>query len=522
MRHLWIGLLAGASALALGLSAAEPAPGGERGRTRLVTVQADGRIAYQSYTARGDVLPDFSHCGYRGGGIALPTVPVREELSPAPEAGDDTARIQAALDRVGALPADAAGWRGAVLLGTGVYRLAGQLHVRHSGVVLRGAGMGPEGTTLVSTTRQREPVIAIGGARGPQESAQAKTEIADDYVPVGATSFRVHDAAGFAPGQTVFVVRRGNAAWIREIGMDRIPQRPQGPESQQWKPFDLKFDRVITAVEGNVVTIDAPIACAIERPWGGGALVRYDDPERIEHCGVEDLQAVSVVDLEKRAKQGGETILVDEDHATHLVSFGAVKNAWARRLATKQFYHGPAMIQREAKWITVEGCVSLEPVSTIQGQRRYAYHIEGQLALVRDCQSDRSRHAFVFGSRVPGPNVFLDCRSTRDYSSSEPHHRWSVGGLYDNVSARIAIQDRLWMGSGHGWSGANYVAWNCRGSLIVQKPPTAQNFAIGFVGQRGKEAFPGRQPGWWESEGAFVTPRSLYEAQLAARLTDVE
>jgi hypothetical protein len=118
---------------------------------------------------------------------------------------------------------------------------------------------------------------------------------------------------------------------------------------------------------------------------------------------------------------------------------------------------------------------------------------------------------------VPGPNVFRECRSEHDHATSEPHHRWSVGGLYDNVEAQLAIQDRQWMGSGHGWAGANYVVWNSRGSLICQKPPTAQNFAIGFVGRRGKDAFP-RPAGWWESEGRPVEPRSLYQAQLAARL----
>ena len=74
------------------------------------------------------------------------------------------------------------------------------------------------------------------------------------------------------------------------------------------------------------------------------------------------------------------------------------------------------------------------------------------------------------------------------------------------------------MGSGHGWAGANYVAWNCRGTLICQQPPTAQNFSIGFVGTRGKDAFAPRPAGWWESEGTPITPRSLYLQQLKDRM----
>lgn len=72
------------------------------------------------------------------------------------------------------------------------------------------------------------------------------------------------------------------------------------------------------------------------------------------------------------------------------------------------------------------------------------------------------------------------------------------------------------MGSGQGWAGANYVVWNSRGSLSCQQPPQAQNFAIGFVGKRGRDASP-RASGWWESEGTPVEPRSLYRAQLAER-----
>ena len=320
----------------------------------------------------------------------------------------------------------------------------------------------------------------------------------------------------FAVGQTVFVVRHGNAAWISEIGMDRIRGRPANEAStKQWEPFDLKFDRVITAVEGDRITVDAPIACAIEQRWGGGALVRYAD-ERIERCGVENLRAVSVYDETKTANYQGEKVFVDEAHATHVVQFGAVKNAWARHVTSVSFYHGPAQVTARAKWTTVEDCTGLAPVSEITGGRRYAYDVEGQLTLVQRCTSDRARHAFVFGARVPGPNVFLECKSSHDYATSEPHHRWSVGGLYDNVEARLAIQDRQWMGSGHGWAGANYVVWNSRGELVCQQPPTAQNFSIGFVGKHGKDAFE-RPAGWWESEGKPVEPRSLYRAQLAAR-----
>lgn len=403
-----------------------------------------------------------------------------------------------------------------MLLKRGTYRCAEVLRIRASGVVLRGEGDGPDGTVLVATARRQQVVVEIGGM-APRTTGPA-LEIADDHVPVGARSFRVSHPSGLRAGQAVFIVRRGNAAWITELGMDRIKPRPGAPDTtRQWKPFDLRFDRIVTAVEGNTITVDVPIACAIERSWGGGAVVAMDDTRRIEDCGVESLRFDSTYDAARTAVVGGRTVAVDEDHATHAVRFAAVKNAWARGLTTLHFYHGPALVSDAAKWITVEDCAALEPVSQITGGRRYPYAIEGQLALVQRCRADHARHAFVFGARVAGPNVFLDCHSTNDHATSEPHHRWSVGGLYDNVEGMLAFQDRQWMGTGHGWAGANYVAWNCRGSLVCQRPPTAQNFAIGFVGQREAGAFH-RDAGWWESEGTPVAPRSLYLQQLRDRL----
>jgi hypothetical protein len=510
--------LAVGSGASLTAQAAEPKPSNKAGKTSLVTQAENGALLYQPYSKEGDILPDFSNCGYAGGEMPLPDAPVRETLKPEPGDGDDHARIQAALDRVAKLEPDASGIRGAVLLTRGVYRCSDSLRMNASGVVLRGEGDGENDTVIRATARKQQPLVVIGDNGRPDEMSEKSVDIVDDYAPVGARSFNVANASGFKVGQTVFVVRRGNSAWITEIGMDKIVPRAANPGStKQWESFDMKFDRVITAIEGARITVDAPIVCALDKRWGGGAIVPYDDKERISRCGVEFLRSVSDFDKNKTADYKGESVFVDEDHTSYIVAFRSVKNAWARKLTSVSLTHGPAQIGGQAKWITVEDCQALSPVSQITGGRRYPYAVDGQLNLIQRCFAEKARHAFVFGARVPGPNVFLECRSVIDYATSEPHHRWSVGGLYDNVDANMAIQDRQWMGSGHGWSGANYVVWNSRGQLICQKPPTAQNFAIGFVGKKNPGAFP-RPDGWWESEGKPVQPQSLYKAQLAARL----
>jgi hypothetical protein len=128
----------------------------------------------------------------------------------------------------------------------------------------------------------------------------------------------------------------------------------------------------------------------------------------------------------------------------------------------------------------------------------------------------------VTSSRVRGPNVFLDGTAVQSKADSGPHHRWAVGTLYDNISDdnQIRIQDRQWAGSGHGWAGAQQVLWNCTSkTLVVQQPPTGQNYAIGSVGKFVAGDWSPKAPqGVIDASGAPVLPRSLYLAQLSERL----
>src|SRR5690606_7378081 len=176
---------------------------------------------------------------------------------------------------------------------------------------------------------------------------------------------------------------------------------------------------------------------------------------------------------------------------------------------------------RGAKSITIQDCVSREPISQIAGARRFVYALRGQLGLVLRCQSDKGRHSFMTGQPTSSGNVFLDCTATLPYSSSEPHEQWANGNLYDNVEAPLTA--RFWYNFSIGWAGANTVFWNCEGDFMVQKPPTAQNYTFGHIGVNAvvfNTALqdPRKPNGHIESLDQHVTPRSLYLAQLADRL----
>lgn len=481
----------------------------------LVQAHADGTLTYHA-DDRGNTIPDFSRAGYGGGGVALPRVPTVLTLAPQP-AGDDTARLQAALDAVAARAADADGWRGALELGRGEFRIGGAVAIRAGGVVLRGAGSGEAGTVLRATGTKQRTLIAVGadGARR-REIADTRRAVTDAYVSWSAKTFSVESTAGLNVGDRIVVFRPSTAEWIRALGMDNIRIRPGSKpgETKQWTAggFDLHLERTITAIEGRRLTLDAPVMNALDAAYGGGAVYRYTFP-RITQCGVEQLRLVSDYETGKETS--------DENHAWTGVMFDAVENAWARDVTVVHFSHA-VHTNGGALFTTFQDCAHLDPVSQITGGRRYSFSLNGQFGLVLRCHARGARHTFVTGSRVCGPNVFLDGTAVQAHADSGPHHRWAVGSLYDNIrdDNQLKVQDRQYAGSGHGWAGAQQVFWNCTSrTLVVQQPPTAQNYAIGCTGQWAAGDWnKTAAPGLIDARGTPVAPRSLYLAQLAARL----
>lgn len=491
-----------------------------------------GKLVYTA-DQQGNTIPDFSHAGYGGGGTPIPTVPIQKTVWPV--AGDNTANLQAAIDRVSALPIDESGFRGAILLRMGYYKMANPVTIAASGVVLRGEGMGDTGTILIGTgnpraaeaagTRPGQPtLVKIAGPFGWVTQDQTKQLVTADYVPVGTRSIPVASARVFKPGDTVIVRRIGNQDWIDAMGMNGAAP------ANHWRPFNVEWDRVVTDVQGNTILIDAPITCAIERRWGGGEVVKYTDPGRIQNVGVENLRGMSEFDPTKRTREYGnmdrpnylgEEYYADEDHFYNLITMDNIRNAWVRNVTALHFVQSLVGTLRGAKWITVEDCISREPVSRRMGARRFTFALRGEQTLVQRCHSDKGRHSFMMGQPTSTSNVFLDCAATNPYSSSETHEQWATGGLYDNVHAPLTA--RFWKDINIGWGGGNTVFWNCEGPFLVQKPPTAQNFSLGHIGIDSiayNTAFqdPTKEGGYIESLDTHVSPRSLYLTQLHDRL----
>jgi hypothetical protein len=495
-----------------------------RSPAALVSMDPLGRLIYQP-DENGNRIPDFSHCGFMAGGRPLPFARTVKTITPK-AAGDDRTRIQQAINEVSGRPPGPDGMRGAILLRAGRYRVSRTLHIAADGVVLRGEG---RQTVMVATGKQQRTLIIVDSPRRTQGYAIKKREIVDTNVPMGARSFRLANVDRIRVGNRIQVERRGNSAWIKAVGMDRIPPRKAGDKPLQWKPFSLVFDREVTAVAKatRTITIDAPLGERIEKRWGGGSVSGWEKEGRLRFVGVENLHLKSAYDPSVTSTTSqGEMIPVDENHCNLFIKFENVIHSWARKVTMADGISG-ITLGRGSKWITVRDCRVESFVSQITGGRRYGFTMEGNLGLVMRCHVTGGRHGFVVGSRVPGPNAFVYCATEIDFGGSEPHHRWSAAGLYDNVNGTILIQNRANMGSGHGWSGANYVVWNCRGTLTCQKPPTAQNYAFGHVGKKEPGHFArspaaakahGIKDGYWESRGRRMIPDSLFVQQFIDRL----
>lgn len=497
------------------------------GQSLIVHPGKDGKLVYiPDY--RGNRIPDFSAAGYMAGSADIPEVPVRITLHPQP--GDDTRRIQAAIDEVAALPPDREGLRGAVLLSRGVYQIEDTITIAAGGVVLRGEGAGDQSTGpwfdpgtdpgldgLRQSLAEKPATVLIAvrhagnlpgiRLRGPYEPGPRATpsEILDLYVPVGAVSFTVAGAGDYRLGESIIVRRTGNRDWIRAIAMDNIPPRPHVHlhAIRQWQPFNHDFERRITSIDGQRITIDAPIFTAIEHRWGGGRIYQRGDSRRLARSGVERLRLIQYPawrDDEGKMHLRGTAVGVEN-----------VDNGWVRNVVAEHF-HGAAFSVARSRWISLLDSAALlaDPPMVSDGVPSYGFSIAAQEVLVKGCYALKCRHPFVTAGPEAAGVVFLESRGERSSAASQPRYGWSSGGLFDNVEDfLITFMNRLNFSSGHGWAGANHVAWNTRGRLICERSPGAQNWAIGHYGQRMVGAHHGWRPddndlydgggyGYWE------------------------
>ena len=392
---------------------------------------------------------DFSYAGYGGGGVSIPQVAA--VLSVKPSGGDDTGLLQGALDRVAGMAPRTDGFRGAVLLQPGRYRVAGRLVMRTSGVVLRGSG----NATIVATGKGRRTLIEIGSESDAVLGAAVR--VTDELVPAGGRTFTLESAGSLKNGDRVAITRPSTAEWIDALQMRGLPGN-YANQRLDWIPGsrNLVWDRTVTEVDAarNRITVDAPVTTALERRFGGGTVARSTGSP-MARAGIENLTLESEFDAANPR---------DEEHSWIAVALDRVEDAFVRGVVARHFAGSAVRVGPRARRVTIEACGSEQPVSEPGGYRRQSFLVEGQQVLVRQCRSEQGMNDYATGLLAAGPNVFLDSIASGALGPSGSFESWASGVLYERVrieGSGIRLTNDGSRAQGAGWTAANSVIWNC-------------------------------------------------------------
>lgn len=454
---------------------------------------AEGKLQYTT-DQQGNRILDFSHCGYRNSEELIPDAEVVYTLSPS---ANDSELIQGHIDALAARPMNEQGLRGAILLTEGTFYLDEPLYIRTSGIVLRGESKAK--TVLVKRGVDRGAVIYIEGAG--ERTFGATTDLKIDYLPVGVTSFEVASTKGFEVGQTVLVEQQPVA---RPRGRDAVitPElaRRLGPGN-----IRIAWDRTVTAIEGNRVTLDDALTFAVGlRPV---VLKSYSWEGRIAECGVEHLTIVSDYD---------KNYPLDENHAWTGVMIDKAEDCWVRQVDFRQLAGSAVAVEHEARRVTVSDCQSFDPVSEVAGSRRRTFFTLGQHTLFVSCYSEHGQHDFSAGINAAGPNAFVQCDSYLSEGFSGSTGAWACGLLFDIVNINghdLSFKSLDRTHARAGWNTVSSVAWQCTAAGIECYAPHdyGMNYANGSWATVCGD-------GIISNSDEFVKPYSLFRAQLAERI----
>ncbi|MBQ1222298.1 MAG: pectate lyase [Alistipes sp.] len=454
---------------------------------------AQGKLQYAT-DSRGNRILDFSQCGYHNSTELIPDAEVVFTLSPSE---NDSRTIQDHIDALAARPMDKNGLRGTILLTEGTYYLDEPLRLSASGIVLR--GVSKEGTVLVKRGVDRGAVIYIEGVA--DRTFTGEVAVTSRSIPVGETSFEVASTKGLSVGDEVVVEQQPVA---RPRGRDVVItpelERQLGPGNVR-----IGWDRTITAIEGNRLTLDD--ALTFELGLRPVVVKPYTWAGRIGECGVEHLTIVSDYD---------KNYPLDENHAWTGVWMDNVEDCWVRQVDFRQLAGSAVAVQHDARRITVEDCQSFDPVSEIAGSRRRTFFTLGQHTLFQRCYSEHGQHDFSAGMNAAGPNAFVQCDSYLSKGFSGSTGAWACGLLFDIVNINghdLSFKSLERTHARAGWNTVSSVAWQCTAAGIECYAPEAygMNYANGsWATVCGN--------GIITNSDEFVKPYSLFRAQLAERV----
>jgi len=211
----------------------------------------------------------------------IPNVSTVITISPRNGTNDDTSRIQTAINQLQRRPLNSNGFRGALLLEAGTYFVEGTLKITTDGVVIRGVGKGtnPNSNTIIrrTDTSNSDNVFFFSSIVVPDRTNSAgnrpaydnllndslwrgqvagtRTNITSGFVQVGSRTFNVANASSFSVGDNIIINHPCTQRWLDAIdGGGTLRDTPWQIDEQP-----IVYNRIIKSINGNTITIDAPV-----------------------------------------------------------------------------------------------------------------------------------------------------------------------------------------------------------------------------------------------------------------------
>ncbi|KAI6752465.1 hypothetical protein HG530_013834 [Fusarium avenaceum] len=454
-------------------------------------------------STRGDIIPDFSFAGYHNSAIILPDLATPNiTLSFNSSANDVTSLIQEAIDNI------SSSGGGSVILPGGKWPITAGLNVSSHVVI---SGSLDEQTILTLQERPSVPVFTLGASGSASKPRYGfRSNITNDYVPIGSSAVEVADSSGFAVDQLVYVSRQATESWIRYNGMSNLERNSA---SQTWIPENKRIlsPNQISGVYGTNITLKIPLTDNFDSEYLQPQLIVYTPPETSMEMGVRDLQ-IEVPDTCSGASMNDQAC---NYAAVYFPSWTV--DSWASGLTLKGFNRF-FQVDVDAARITIQN-TTMNRDRDIQGSALpFDILIQGSQVLVQDCEQVGIPSARCFSvateSLTSGPNAVLRHKTRSNVQTIYPHERWAQGLLVEDTSVPTYFVNRDIKGSGHGWSINGGVGWNLNATIIeFESPPLGINWCIGC----GEEDDSPKGNATFLESGKRVSPKSLFTSQLENR-----
>ncbi|MBK8169325.1 MAG: hypothetical protein IPK60_03150 [Sandaracinaceae bacterium] len=486
-------------------------------------------------------LHDFSYAGYHNGQARLGEfgprniVNVVDSGADATGSLDSTDDVQHAIDSV-------AETGGVIYFPPGLYRFDGELRIRHSHTVLRGAG--PELSKLYFSSfrdmRERGHIDFEGSL-----ATNLDVPLAVDKTS-RANFVEVADAGDLRVGDEVSVGWVISPEFVADHGMTGVWRTFNG----SWQRF---FRRTITAVDRTCsphrISLDVPLRYPAQ--VRDGASLRRESGY-LKEVGLESLGISDAV----AAADAWSTVLASA------IRFTTVEDAWMRDVhsfasplsPTTGAYAGYHLQSRgvtvtNSKRVTVADSVLEYAENRGGGGNGYLFEMTmSNEILFRDDVGRKGRHNFIqnygFGTtgcvwlRVHSYEGLCDLNlafgevGLAATCTSEFHHSLAIANLVDSsvFDDGMKIVNRGTESTGSGHTGTENVLWNTQGTGDLISMQFGNGYVIGTQDQSLQlngtlstypMAYAATAPDDF-SEGlgnaAFLEPQSLYDDQLARRL----